>query len=188
MANTNAPFGFRPVRMKDGSNNIPVNHYTVDATYATKLHTGAPVRLLDDGSVILAATDAGAIIGVFAGVRYTAVDGEQRWRKSWDTPGAGVRDVQAIVYDDENTIFEVQASNAVGALIGAFADHAAGAGSDFTGLSTITLNTAAVSTTAGSKTFRIRGIIDRPDNEDGAHVKVEVEIAKHQVRLGAGAT
>lgn len=179
MSNINAPRGFKPVRMKDGSDNIPMNAYTILDTYSTKIHTGAAVKQVAGGRVELAAA-GDSICGVFGGVRYTSVEGESVWKKYWDTP-TGATDIECLVYDDPNTIFEVQADGEVGAKIGNTGDLVAGTPDDKTGLSGQYFNAATA--TDGNKVFRIRGIVKRPDNVDGDYVKIEVETvaAKHQL-------
>ena len=179
MSNINAPRGFKPVRMKDGSDNIPMNAYTIAHNYTTKIHTGAAVKQATGGLIQLAAaTDS--ICGVFGGVRYTNVEGKSVWKKYWDAP-TGATDIECLVYDDPNTIFEVQSDIAVGAKIGLTGDLVAGTPDDKMGLSGQYFN--ATTATDANRVFRIRGIVKRPDNVDGNFVKIEVETvaAKHQL-------
>lgn len=174
MSNINAPRGFKPVRMKDGSNNIPINAYTIADNYATKIHSQAPVKLVAGKIQLAAPTDD--VCGVFGGVRYTDATGASIWRKYWDTP-SNATDIECLVYDSPDTIFEVESSGAVDAKIGLTGDLVAGTADDKTGLAGSWIN--ATTAVDGDKVFRIRGVVQRPDNVDGDYVKVEVEIAKH---------
>ena len=75
MANPNSPYGFKVVRHMSG--NAPrANKYTIASGMAENIFTGDLVIIIDNG--VLTPHSAGEVnnIGVFAGVSYTASDGE----------------------------------------------------------------------------------------------------------------
>lgn len=177
MANTNAPFGFRPVRHAGGGVLRP-NTYRIADALAANIYEGDPVKLVDDGTITLAAAGE-RILGIFKGVRYTrASDGQPVWDNKWlsgtDLPGSSVEYAVATVYDDPNIIFEVQSAGTPAVTnIGNLADHVAGSGSNATGRSGATLSGTMATSTAS---FRILDIVDAPDNEIGQYARLLVRL------------
>lgn len=116
MANTNAPFGLRPVRTKGSSSwNGAVNRYWAPSTYNTNLFVGDPVIINGDANdaevigqppgtmpevIIATAGDAAAITGVIVGF-------DNVTRES-DLYGRAGTDRVILVSDDPNTIYEIR--------------------------------------------------------------------------------
>jgi hypothetical protein len=111
MPNTNAPFGFRPIRRLDGaawSGNFTQKKMQNTAGACNR---GDVVKVLADGTV--AVTTAGAVnanVGVCDGFRYTvAALGYPVWTNYW--PGAGATGlVDVFVIDDPFVVYEVMAA------------------------------------------------------------------------------
>lgn len=112
MANTNSPFGFRPIRRLDGaawSGNLTQRKM---ANNASALNRGDVVAQLATGYV--AALAAGATthvaLGVFEGCHYLSnALGYPIWSNYW--PGAGaIGEVDAFIIDDPFVVFEVMAN------------------------------------------------------------------------------
>jgi hypothetical protein len=111
MANTQAPFGFRPIRRQDGAG------WTSNFTQlralgtAAALNRGDVVSQLADGTVAIAAPAAGHVVrGVFDGCHYLlAALGYNIWSNYW--PGSGaIGTVDVFIIDDPLVVFEVQAN------------------------------------------------------------------------------
>lgn len=111
MPNTNAPFGFRPVRRYDGaawSGNLTTCKMQ---NSAGALNRGDCVKQLADGTVaVSAAADGHLMRGVFEGCHYlSSALGYPIWSNYW--PGAGaIGLVDVFLIDDPNVVFEVMAS------------------------------------------------------------------------------
>lgn len=178
MANTNAPYGFRPVRHLTGGQ-LTTNDYPIDPTYTTKIFRGDVVEGVAGGTIELA--EAGNVdnIGVFYGCTYVNASGEQKFSPYW-TGEASATNIMAHIYDDPNIIFQVQSDstgiaaddlNALADLNGTQAN-----GSTKTGLSAHTLN-GTVGTT--DKTFRVLRLVNDGENVAGAYADVEVIFVEH---------
>jgi len=111
MANTNAPFGFRPIRRQDGaawSGNLT---QVKMQNNASALNRGDCVKALADGTVAAsAAADGHLMRGVVDGFRFlSSALGYPIWTNYW--PGAGaIGLVDVFLIDDPNVVFEVMAS------------------------------------------------------------------------------
>ena len=107
MANTNKPFGFRPVG-KSGANynNSGNNAYPISSSYGTAIYNGDIVTL--SGGYLAAGATSNAIVGVFQGCKYTDPTTK---RPTWSNyyPGSiAASDIVAYVSDDPNQQFLVQ--------------------------------------------------------------------------------
>lgn len=165
MSSTSAPFGFRPSFHNSGQ--VRPKAYTIASTYAANIFSGDPVKLTDNGVIQLGTSDGTrtgtldgiALLGVFAGCEYNDVTGKPTVSNFWPS-GITATNVRAYVYDDPETLFDVQYTNAspgttVQADVGEECDWVATApgGSTFTGLSATQLS--AVQATSGQ--FQITG-------------------------------
>ena len=122
------------------------------------------------------------LLGVFAGVRYTASDGTPTFAKYWpaSTATLGSADAIAYVYDDPNIVFAIQGDGADAfTQIGNLADIVATAGSTVTGQSKMELDTSDIKT--GTANLRILGLVDDPKNEWGTNAEQEVLIYEHEL-------
>ena len=134
MANLDAPSGARPFRHLSGGM-IRASEYKIASGTSSNIFTGDFVKLLATGYIDVASA-GNRILGVFAGVKYTASDGEVVYKKYFPTGTTTLAsaDVTAYVYDDPNITYRIQsAGSADFADIGNLADHVAGSGSTTTG-------------------------------------------------------
>ena len=193
MANKDAAFGLKPVRMIGGAPySGGQSRYRIAADYDTSIFQGDMVTQVTGGHVALHA-DGGVvpIVGVFNGCQYTdPTSGEQVFSNYY--PGAIVQsDIIAFVIDDPDTVFEVQADAAfpVADLFGNFdiVDQAT-VGDTASGRSNVELDvtTGATATTLPLKAIDIS---QDPDNDDvaSANTNVMVVIQNHIMGVkGAG--
>jgi hypothetical protein len=169
MANKNAPFGLKPVRMMSGAPySGGQSRYRIASGATTPIFQGDLVTQLTAGVLGRhAATGTVPIVGVFNGVSYTNSEGEQIFSNYY--PGSITSsDIFASVIDHPNVVFEVQCNAAfpVADLFGNF-DIVDGSpvGDTKSGRS----NTeCAVSTGATTATLplKVLDISEDPDNSD----------------------
>ena len=135
------------------------------------------MKLVAGGGIEVAAA-GNRLLGVFAGVQYTDSQGNPIFKKFWDG-STGNTDIKAMVYDDPSLVFGIQSNGStVAADVGQLADHVATAGDDLTGQSKHELNASDQGTSNSG--LRILGKIDRPDNDWGTNVDLEVMIFEHE--------
>ena len=176
MANLNAPNGFTPVRHQNGGTVRYDGGYTIPSATAGNIFLGDVVQLVGTGKDIIVAAATDLLLGVFAGCRYTAANGDVVWAKEWVTTTAtlGAVDAEAFVYTDPNIVYSVQCATIAEADVGLAADLVAGAGNPATGVSGFTLD----STFGATGQFLTLGLASAPDGiypaEYGAFARVEV--------------
>lgn len=160
--------------MSNGSSNIPVNKYDVDATNATAIFVGDFVKLEADGNVAPAAA-GNRILGVCVGVMDDYDDLSRRYLPA-TTAG------KILVADSPDTVFEVQEDDGGTALTsaarGALVDIVAGAGSATTSISAHELDQDSVDTTSGQ--LRLLSITDVENNDYGDNADWLVLINEHE--------
>ena len=179
MANLDAPAGARPYRHLSGGL-IRASEYKIASGTSSNIFTGDIVKLLSTGYIDVASA-GNRILGVFAGVKYTASDGEVVYKKYFPTGTTtlGSADVTAYVYDDPNITYRIQSAGSADFTdIGNLANHVAGSGSTTTGQSG---HEISGTTGTGTATFRILRLIDDPDNSAGTNGEFEVVIYEHQL-------
>lgn len=180
MANTNSPFGLRPIRRLDGaawSGNLTQRKIT-GATGA--LNRGDVVAHAATGYVtpLAAGVSNHTALGVFEGCHYLAAAlGYPIWSNYW--PGAGaVGDVDVFIIDDPNVVFEGMANAGPIAFadIGMNVDVVVAAST--TGFSKWSLSAPAVTATFP---FRVVGLgnggVNIQDGYDAASANNIVEVA-----------
>lgn len=179
--NTNAPSGFKYVRNTVGGAPGRMSRYFIASGLASNIFAGDAVIPVNTSKNINVATAGVRIIGTFNGTAFTDNQNNTFFKRNWvsgTTLKTGTT-ADAFIFDDPNSLFEVQGSGTiVQADIGAFVDlTAATAGNANTGTSGQQLDT----TTIGSGTvFRIEEFVDRPDNFIAvANDKVLVRISLH---------
>lgn len=198
MANSDTPFGLRPVRHRNGAAyNGAANAYYVPSTYATALFIGDPVvktgtsnTAVVDGHGVgtlpeinkATAGDGNAVTGVIVGF---APDPDNLTRIY--NPASTARVVY--VCDDPDVIFEIQADGAIAATqvgLNAVLIYT-NTGDTNTGRSGAELDTTSDAPAAdASNQLTIQRVVDRADNEAGsAYTKVEVKINNHTEAHGA---
>jgi len=179
MANTNAPFGLRPVRLFNGGD-IRSTEYSIASAYGTKIYLGDVVQMTGTGTNIEVAAGGNVDnIGVFAGCSYINEQGRPTWSHYWPASSSFTQ-VKAYVWDDPNIIFEAQADTLAEADIGLLADWDDGTGSTLTGLSGRSLAASSGATTG--KSLRILRLAPTPGNAYGAYAKVEVMFQEHVLK------
>ena len=179
MANLDAPAGAKPFRHLSGGM-IRASEYKIASGTSSNIFTGDFVKLLATGYIDVASA-GNRILGVFAGVKYTASDGEVVYKKYFPTGTTtlGSADVTAYVYDDPNITYRIQSAGSADFTdIGNLADHVAGSGSTTTGQSGHEVSGTTGTGTAG---LRILRLIDDPDNSAGTNGELEVAIYEHEL-------
>ena len=184
MANRDAAFGLKPVKMIGGSPySGGVSRYRIAANYGTAIFQGDMVMQVTGGTVEIHA-DGGTvpIVGVFNGCQYTdPTTGEQVYSNYYPA-STHASDIIAFIIDDPNVVFEVQADAAfpVADLFGNFDIVYTSAGSTKTGISGAELKVAdgGTGTTLSVKAIDIS---EDPDNDDvaSANTNVYVVIQNH---------
>lgn len=205
MANVDSPFGLKPVRHKSGAPyNGAANPYWIDADYGTALFIGDPVIKVAGGSndaavkvpgqgdfaigtlpsiEKAAAGDANRITGVIVGFSPLPNDLTKQYN-----PASTER--VALVCDDPDMVFEIQADGAIPAAnMGFNADLVyTHSGSTATGLSGAELDSSTDEADASSQLLILRAV-NRVDNDTTlTHCKVEVMINQHTQNAGTVGT
>ena len=182
MANPNSPYGFKVVRHMSG--NAPrANKYTITSGLAENIFTGDLCVLTADGVITPHTATEVNNIGVFAGVSYTASDGEYIYSKYWPS-GTVATDIVAYVYDDPYTVFRIQSAGTPAQTdVGSNADVVAGTGSTTTGQSGFDLNGTMSN---GTATCKIIGLWEDPSNSFAQYAQLEVLINEHILKQTAG--
>lgn len=179
MANINAPFGLRAVRLLGGGTPGRLSYgYTIGVntagTLASDIGYGQPIVRTGAGKDITPATDGGTITGVFYGCKYRRADGSIVYAKNWvaSTVTFNNEGAQACVVDDPNTVFQIQMSGGfTAANSGQFAGLVVGTSSSL-GISSSAANSSDISGTADN--FKILGLANIPGNAYGNYAIVEV--------------
>lgn len=193
MSSTSAPFGFRPSYHNSGQ--MRPKAYVIASAYAANIFQGDPVKLVDAGVIQLGTsdgtrsgtTDGISLLGIFAGCQYLDASGKPTISPFWPTGTVG-SEITAWVYDDPETLFDVQYTNpgtpgtdTVQTAVGEECDWsvASPGGSTRTGLSTTQLT--AIQATSGQ--FQITGFAKNiNDSLTDAYVTATVRINEHQYK------
>ena len=187
MANTDAPNGFTPIRHLTGGT-IRMEEMPIVKETAAAIYSGDLLLANASGYVnVAAAGTTAAIVGVFAGCKYTNPQGQIVYSKYWPAAQATLNDADAVayVYSDPNIVFSVQTSGtAAKADNGKWIDMEDGGGSTSTGRSGQEANENATSTIV----LRQLGLVKRAGNDWGLNAEIEVTIALHARTAAAGAT
>jgi hypothetical protein len=169
MANTDAAFGMRPVKMIGGAPYTGgQSRYRIAANYGTSIFMGDMVAQVTGGGVEVHA-DGGTvpIVGVFNGCRYTDPTTGKETFSNYYPASTNAADIEAFIIDDPNVIFEIQADAAfpVADLLGNFDIVYTSAGSTVTGISGAELDVTTGATTANLPIKAI-DISQDPENSD----------------------
>lgn len=191
MSSTSAPFGFRASYHNSGQ--MRPKAYVIASTYAANIFSGDPVKLTDNGVIQLGTsdgtrsgtTDGVSLLGIFAGVQYLDATGKPSISPFWPSGTTGT-EITAWVYDDPETLFDVQYNNpsagtTVQTAVGEECDWtvASPGGSTQTGLS----NTYLTAIQATSGQFQITGFgYEITDSLTDAYVVVSVRINEHHYK------
>jgi hypothetical protein len=191
MSAISAPFGFRPSYHNSGQ--MRPKAYTIASTYAANIFSGDPVKLTDNGVIQLGTSDGTrtgtvdgiSLLGIFAGCQYNDANGKPSISPFWPSGATGT-EIVAWVYDDPETLFDVQYTNpssgtTVQTAVGEECDWsvASPGGSTQTGLSNCQLT--AIQATSGQ--FQITGFAyNINDSLTDAYVQVTVRINEHHYK------
>ena len=169
MANQDAAFGMRPVKMIGGAPYTGgQSRYRIAADYGTAIFQGDMVMQVTGGGIEVHA-DGGTvpIVGVFNGCRYTDPTTKKETFSNFYPASTNASDIEAFIIDDPNVVFEVQADAAfpVADLLGNFDIVYTSAGSTVTGISGAELD---VTTGATNTNLPIKAIdiSQDPENSD----------------------
>jgi len=192
MANQDAAFGMKPVRMIGGAPyNGGQSRYRIAANYGTSIFQGDMVAAVTGGGVEVHA-DGGTvpIVGVFNGCMYTDPTSGEQVFSNYYPASTNAADIIAFVIDDPMVVFEIQAAIAfpIADLFGNFDIVYTTAGSTKTGISGAELHVTdgGTGTTLSVKAIDIS---EDPANSDvgAAHTNVLVTIENHLYGIkGAG--
>jgi hypothetical protein len=192
MANKDAAFGLKPVRMMGGSPySGGQSRYRIANNLSGKIFQGDLVKQVTGGGIERAAAGSTVpVVGVFNGCQYTdPTSGEQVYKNYY--PGSiAASDIIAFVIDDKNVVFEVQADDTfpVADLFGNFdiVDQAT-TGDVYSGRSNVELDvtTGATTTTLPLKAIDIS---QDPENDDvtSANTNVLCVIQNHIMGVSSG--
>lgn len=184
MANTNKPFGLRPLGNLSATGAQKQYGYLIASGYGTAIYQGDLVVVYDGYIIKYDASTHAAPTGVFNGCQYN--DPTRTDKPTWKNyyPGSVTPNIGSIVcevQDDPNQLFVVQADGSVTqANIGKNADPTASTtGSTYSGISNGSLGSASIAKTA-ALTFKIVGLYDTPNNAFGTYAQVVVKLNQHQ--------
>lgn len=186
MSSAATPFGLRPVWHQSGI--LRPMFGTILTGYATNIFQYAPIAIDNtagggNGTLTLAAA-GGRAIGSFQGVEYTLTATGRRTVSNWWAASTAATEIVAYYTADFNATmtYEIQANGSIAqADLGNQADWTvATAGSTVTGLSSVALDTATLTST-GNAGLRIIGFSPYVDNTPGdSFTTVLVQISEHQ--------
>jgi len=169
MANKDAAFGMKPVRMIGGAPYTGgQSRYRIAANYGTSIFQGDMVAQVTGGTVEVHA-DGGTVpvVGVFNGVQYTDPTSGEQVFSNYYPASTNASDIIAFIIDDPDVVYEVQADDTfpVTDLFGNFDIVYTSAGSTSTGISGAELD---VTTGATATTLPIKAIdiSQDPNNSD----------------------
>ena len=184
MANQDAAFGMRPLKMIGGAPfHGGQSRYRIAANYGTNIFQGDMVAQVTAGNIEVHA-DGGTvpIVGVFNGCRFTDPTTGKETFSNFYPASTNASDIEAFVIDDPNVIYEIQADAAfpVADLFGNFDIVYTSSGSTVTGISGAELD---VTTGATNTNLPIKAIdiSQDPENSDVSSdaTNVQVVIQNH---------
>jgi len=169
MANKDAAFGMKPVRMIGGAPYTGgQSRYRIAANYGTSIFQGDMVAQVTGGTVEIHA-DGGTVpvVGVFNGCMYTDPTSGEQVFSNYYPASTNASDLIAFIIDDPDVVYEVQADDTfpVTDLFGNFDIVYTSAGSTSTGISGAELD---VTTGATNTNLPIKAIdiSEDPNNSD----------------------
>jgi hypothetical protein len=169
MANKDAAFGMKPVRMIGGAPYTGgQSRYRIAANYGTSIFQGDMVAQVTGGTVEVHA-DGGTVpvVGVFNGCMYTDPTSGEQVFSNYYPASTNASDLIAFIIDDENVVYEIQADDTfpVTDLFGNFDIVYTSAGSTSTGISGAELDVTTGATTTNLPIKAI-DISEDPNNSD----------------------
>jgi hypothetical protein len=182
MANTNKPFGLRPIGNLSATGAQKQYGYTINDNQSGAIYQGDLVTVYDGYLVKFAPATHTAAVGVFNGCSYIdPTSGKPTWKNYY--PGSvniTSGSIVAEVLDDPAQLFLIQADeDIVQADIGKNADITASTtGSTVNGISAGTLDSSTIANTAALN-LKIVALYSSPDNAFGDYAVVVVKVNEH---------
>jgi hypothetical protein len=164
MANTQAPFGFRPVRRIDGAAlNFMTNVRLIASNDTTPIGYGDPVTSLNTGYVTRSTAGTTTIAGIFMGCEYYDTAFQRwTWMPNWTGTTSTSGEIRAYICDDVNVVFEAQSNGTAIGLADVQANINFVIGSpNAAGISTSALNQSTINPATATLPFRIVGLSQR---------------------------
>ena len=193
MANSNAPFGLRPVRRLDGAAaNYQAQAFQIAYGNSNSIGTGDLVKLLTTGYIDVAGAADTPCLGVFVGCEYyDHIQKKKVFMPAWLAPTLlSTTVVTAYVIVDTQMIFEVQSSaaNVTVASIGSTA-KITGNGNPNTssGMSILALDSGTLADTTATYPIMVVGLSNKVGN-DNASTFNTVEVVLNATNFKAGVT
>jgi hypothetical protein len=118
MATVATPNGAEPIGTLSSSGSFTgkVQHYPIATTYDTQISYGDFVSIVAGGGVeknVVTTTATAVTLGIFMGCEYTdPTTGQATFSQFWPADNAAT-DAQALVLDDPNVLFKMQADGAI---------------------------------------------------------------------------
>lgn len=179
MANSNNPFGMRPLGNLSATGAQKQYGYLIKEDYGTNIFQGDLVRLVG-GYIQRLGGATQAAVGVFNGCYYNdPVTGKPTFSNKFIANAAFTADIQADIIDDPSQLFLIQADSTAIAQtdIGKNVYVAYNSGSTTTGQSAMTTSGAPANT--ADLTLKIIGLYADPGNALGAYAQLVVKINNH---------
>jgi hypothetical protein len=200
MASTATPYGLRAVNELGG---LPyagsTRTFLIDpAGYNVNIFNGSIVRVADTGYLQIVTTvgsTAGDIfpagtVGVFVGCSFVNAQGQTMYSQYYPANTTGV--VQALVIDDDRTVFQVQAAGTLAqtalgqnAILNAVQSTSTGSTQNGNSTTAISISTAATATYG----LKIIGFVQGPFSTVGdayTDVLVKFNVGSHAYNTGLG--
>lgn len=172
MANTQAPFGFRPSRRIDGAvPNYVLNPYPILSSDSNKIAKGDPVQLQASGYIAAIAPGTTTILGIFWGCKYyDTVQQKTVWSNQWAASSSALAgSVEAYVIDDVKMVFEVQVGGSTTPVtfadVGANINYAGQGSPNAAGFSVAYADQTTIDGSINTRPFRITGISGIANND-----------------------
>ena len=178
MANTDAPFGFRPSGKVGGNpDNGALSEYAIKSDYAVAMFQGDLV-IFNAGHVQISAPGTAGNM-VFNGLKYDdSSTNKPTFKNFFDGTALGVQG-EVFVYDDPYQVYEVQTDTGTAitqAMVGTYMDSEKDhAGNTTTGISGDEIDAGTSSTTLTG--VKVLGLAQTPDNALGTNAVVRCFIA-----------
>ena len=185
MANTDKPFGLRPIG-KVGQNRDAqgLSEYAVAASISTTIYQNDPVKMVSSGTIeVAAATEV--LLGSLNGVFYTDSSTSKPTWANHAISGNAATDIVAFVSDDPYQRFEIQSDGTVAQTnIGNCADL----DMSVSGSSANYISGAQASATMANTAAQLKiiALSKAADNAFGANANIVVQINEHFLNGGAG--
>lgn len=194
MANSNTPFGLKPISTIDGGAIGPARVYCIPNTEDTYAYAmGDPVTLAGGADAagvptVVLATAGSGLLGVIVsmgGRKYGGAHVDYDSINSVTIPVTKDRDYYVMVVDDPDTVFEVQeigtGTQLAAADVGLNCNLVAGTNNGYVSGWLLTNTTENTTSTLD---VQLLGLVQRPGNAFGAYAKWRVRINNHKFNAG----